>query len=426
MRTIVILGLMAGLIQAPAWALAPAPGSPERYELRVKLDPRRQTLDVTGTLTVRVPRPETRELTWMLNRQLEVKSLTGPLVASWTFDREGASTQVAGPLKVRFRRPVGPADRVQLRLRYQGALTRWPDHGANVLSPAWTELGRSAYWFPVSPEGTPFTFRLEVQGPPGYGLVSYGPLKPGPGPRTLEWNQAVTDLLLVAAPADSIHVWNPAPRVRLVVTDLTMPTATRLAQAMGRLMLSFRERLGPLDAGTLTLVQSRRQEGGPNAAPGFLVAAGLTEARLSEGFEDLIQQMALGAARTWWNKAPTDSWEDWLNVSLSEYSALVALRDTLGETPYQRRIEDKRRASVGLPPLWAFDHGAADAKPLMEAKGVILLAELEVFVGRDRFGAFCRALAARKTLSTAAFLDLLETHAGKAVREAFQRRIMTL
>ena len=422
-----ILGLVAGLLLAPGrvWA-APATGvgALDRYELRVKLDPPRQTLDVSGTLTVRVPRPGTQELTWLLNRQLEVKTLTGPLVASWTFDR--VPGREPGTLKVRFRRPVGPDDPVQFRVRYLGALTQWPEHGPNVLTPAWTELGRSVFWFPVRPEAPPFTFRLEVQCQPGYGLVSYGPLKPGPGLRTLEWNQPVTDLLLVAAPANQLHVWNPAPKVRLVVTDLAMASAARLAQDMGRLMLSFRERLGPAEAGALTLVQSRRQEGGSSAAPGFLVAAGLTEARLAEGLEELLQQLALSTARTWWNKAARASWEDWLNVSLSEYSALVALRDTVGETPYQRRIEAKRRASVGLPPLWQFDHSAPEAKPLMEAKGVILLAELEVFVGRDRFGAFCRTLAGRKTLTTAAFLDLLETHAGKAEREAFQRRIMTL
>ena len=419
-----ILGLMAGLILAPGRALA-APGPQERYELRVKLNPPRQTLEVSGTLTTCVSKAGTQELTWLLNRQLEVKALTGPLVASWAFDRVAGPGE-AGTLKVRFRRPLGPADQVQLRVRYQGAIAHWPEPGPSVLTPAWTELGRSVFWFPVRPEVTPFTFRLEVQCQPGYGLVSYGPLRQAQGLRILEWNQPVTDLLLVAAPADQLHIWNPAPRVRLVVTDLTLPSAARLARNMGSLMLSFRERLGPDQAGAMTLVQSRRQDGGPRAAPGFLVAAGLTEARLAEGFEDLLHQLALSTARTWWNKAAPDSWEDWLNVSLSEYSALVALRDTVGETSYQRRIEIKRRASVGLPPLWQFDHGAAGAKAIMEAKGVILLAELEVFVGREAFGTFCRELAARKTLTTVAFLDLLETRAGKTVREAFQRRIMTL
>jgi len=49
-----------------------------------------------------------------------------------------------------------------------------------------------------------------------------------------------------------------------------------------------------------------------------------------------------------------------------------------------------------------------------------------VFVGKDRFAAFCRDLAAQKVLRTSIFFDLLELRAGKPVREAFQRRIMTL
>jgi hypothetical protein len=278
----------------------------------------------------------------------------------------------------------------------------------------------------VRKDAEPFTFRLEVQCKPTYGLVSYGPLKPARGRRTLEWNQPVTDLLLVAAPSKRLQILNPSAQVRLVGTEPGGVNATRLAQAMGELMTSLRKRLGFPEAGAMTLVLSQRQDGGNTTGPGFLVVPGMTETGLAQGQEDLLQRLALNTARTWWNKAPATTWEDWLNVSFSEYSALVSLRDVAGEPSYQRRIEAKRRACVGLPPLWQFDRGGPNAQALMETKGVVLLAELEVFVGRNRFGAFCRELAAQKALRTSTFLDLLEARAGKAVREAFQRRIMTL
>lgn len=421
MRPFLLLGLLAGLIQLPGLAAGPIPA--DRYQLRLRLDPVGQHLAADALVSVRVTRAATTELTWLLNRQLAVQSLTGPQVASWTFNRD-PDPREAGTLKVRLRRPLGPADPLQFRIRYQGTVTRWPEHSAEVMTPAWTELGRALFWFPLRQDFQPFTFRLQVQCPPAYALLSLAPLKPAQGLRSLEWNEPVTDLLLIATPAEHLRVLSPAPRIRLAAAGLGEAPANHLAQAMAQLMASFRDRLNA--GAALTLVQSPRRDGGDSGGPGFRVLAGLTDARIGDGLEDLLQPLALDAARACWNKAPVTSWEDWLNVSFAEYSALVAVRDVLGEPSWQRRIEAKRRAAEGLPPLWQFERGSKDAQAIMETKGVVLLAELEVFVGRDRFRTFCRELAGQKGLSTAAFLDLLEASAGKPVREAFQRRIMSL
>ena len=406
----------AGVLAAPPQAQAPA----DRTELRVKLDPAAQTLAGEAALTVRIAHPGTSELTWLLNGQFDVTSLQGPLVAGWSFSK------TAGLLKVRFPKPLGPADRVQFRLRYQGALSRWPEHSPNAFAPAWTELGRSVSWYPVRQDRMPSTFRLTVLGKPGQGLVSFGPFKGGQGLRTLDWNQPGMDLVLCVAPADHLRVWNPVPRVRLVTLDLSEAAATRLGSALGQVMSALTLRLGPLEASSLTVVQSPRQDGGSYALPGFVVLTGLSDAQVSGGLEDILHQVALETAHAWWHGAPAGTWENWLNVSLSEFSALAVLRDVLGEPCFQRRIELKRRACEGLPPLWQFDPGSGQAQSLMENKGVVLLAELEVFVGRERFSALCRELADRKVSRTGAFLDLLEARAGKAVRESFQRRIMAL
>jgi hypothetical protein len=410
------------LLPLPCRAAAPAAlPARDHTELRVKLDPAAQTLDVNGTLTVRVTQPGTVDLTWQLNRQLEIRELMGPLVSDWAFNRDPAG---AGPglLKVRFRRPLGPADRVQFRLHYRGTLSRWPERSPNLVTAAWTELGRALAWYPLRPEGGPFTFSLQVTCPKDYALASYGPFLGG---RTLAWPHPVTDLVLVAAPRERLHTWTPAPRVRLVTTDLGALPAQRLAGAMAQVLAALQKRLGSREAASMTLIQGSRASGGPYARSGLLVLEGLSEAQVTEGSEDILHLLALETARAWWHAAPTATWENWLNEGFAEFSALVALRDALGEAVFQRRIEHKRRICVGLPPLWQFDPAAREAEAVMESKSVVLLAELEGFVGRERFGALVRACADRQVAGTLAFLDLLEAREGKAVRESFQRRIMS-
>ena len=412
--------LLAAFLLIPAAHAEPAPA--DRLDLRVKLDPPTQRLEVEAALTVRVPKAGTRELTWSLNRQFEVAELKGPLVADWTF------TPDTGLLKVHFLRPVGPAAPVRLRLRYKGIFSKGQEHASSIITPFWTELDRTLPWFPLRQDNAPFTFRLEVRCRPEYALASYGPFLGWQNARTLAWNHPVTDLIIVAARKDRMQIWNLAPRVRFVSMGLGEAEASRLATAMGKLVTVLQRRLGPRGTPLTTLIQSPRAEGS-NAAPpqpGLVVLEGLTYARIKDSLPEILQPLAVETARAWWCAAPVDSWEDWLNVSFADYSALTALRELLGEAAYQHSIELKRRACVGLPPLWEFDRNAAEAKPIMENKGVVLLAELEGFVGRERFEKFCRELAARKVTRTLQFLELLEAREGKSLREAFQRRLMSL
>jgi len=37
----------------------------------------------------------------------------------------------------------------------------------------------------------------------------------------------------------------------------------------------------------------------------------------------------------WWANAPVNSWEDWLNESFAEYSALMAVRELFGAERFE-------------------------------------------------------------------------------------------
>jgi len=401
----------------------------DRYELKVRLDPPAQRLEVEGVMTVRPRDGGALELVWFLNRQVEVLELKGPQVAGWEFNRGATAAQPpfqeAGLLKVRLRAPLAPGAALRFRLRYAGTLIRWPLGNPDRLGAPWTELGRSAFWYPCRWDGNPFTFRLEVRCPRDFALAGYGPFQGPEGRQTLEWSRPVEDLVLLAAPRNRLRI-TAAGGARVVSLDLAEPTAQRLAKATGELMDLMQERLGRLEGETLTVVQAPRPGGGTYARAGLLVLDGLDEPRLTAQYQEVLQRVAHEAAHAWWHFAPEDTWEDWLNESFAEYSALAALRELQGEAGYQRAIAAKRRACAGLPRLWEFPRNSNQAWSVMGNKGVVLLAELEELMGRDPFSAFCRELAARRVNQTARLMELLEARAGKGIREAFQRRIMSL
>ncbi len=72
---------------------------------------------------------------------------------------------------------------------------------------------------------------------------------------------------------------------------------------------------------------------------------------------DLLRYLAHEAAHFWWTLAPADTWEDWLNESFAEYSALLLIRDRFGEEEFRTRMDRKRESAEGTPPIWGFDRG---------------------------------------------------------------------
>jgi hypothetical protein len=119
-------------------------------------------------------------------------------------------------------------------------------------------------------------------------------------------------------------------------------------------------------------------------------------------------------ARAWWWEAPRDSWENWLNESFAEYSALLAVRERLGASVFERLIDQKRQHITGLPPLWYIQQAFVStpekqdlASGSINDQGTLLLHGLAERIGYTRFLDFCRAMLWSGVTTTRHLLDLL-------------------
>ena len=129
----------------------------------------------------------------------------------------------------------------------------------------------------------------------------------------------------------------------------------------------------------------------------------------------------------WWRIAATNSWEDWLNESFTEYSALLLLREALGEDEFQTRLSQERASIVGTAPIWGFDRSntltearRSEVEAILYNKGPLLLQELTERVGQSAFLAWCRALVSRNITTTEAALALLRDQEGPEVGQWFE------
>ena len=100
--------------------------------------------------------------------------------------------------------------------------------------------------------------------------------------------------------------------------------------------------------------------------------------------EYVLKNTAHEIGHFWWNKAPVESWHDWLNESFAEFSALQYIRHARGES-LCRLHRRYRKETRHIRPIWGIDRNDREAHLALYRKGSVLLADLLVRVGEEPF-----------------------------------------
>jgi len=109
------------------------------------------------------------------------------------------------------------------------------------------------------------------------------------------------------------------------------------------------------------------------------------------------------------------NWEDWLNESFAEYSALLILRELHSNEVFNSRIAIKINESENTPAIWGMSRNDPHAQEVLYSKGVVLLNELEQKIGSDNFFELCRLRIANQINTTSDLLNLLNEIGGKEI-----------
>jgi hypothetical protein len=195
-------------------------------------------------------------------------------------------------------------------------------------------------------------------------------------------------------------------------------TAQRLAEDVLDVMDTYVRWFGGEQPPSVSLIASLRERGGGYARPGAIVLSGLADDEFVDDRTDYVRFLSHEAAHLWWTGAATDSWEDWLNESFAEYSALLAVRERFGTGEFERRLELKRQRMANTPQLWEFARNdtSTEGKALLVQtilydKGPIFLHALAQRMGEESFLQLCRVMVENGVTSTSDFLELLEVRA---------------
>ncbi len=429
---LMLAGMAAAFVSVSGCRSASHDARSNRYTIRATLDPTHRFIRGDVLLRLRVPPDGADRLTFFLHHQLKVSSVTGPEVDGFDVspkpEEAAPFMPEADALVVKLGHRVKGGGITSVRFRYEGTVSTPPNGSANVVSPDWTEIGLYFPWYPCNPAYGDLTYDLMVNADPAYQLRSYGSYTREGEAWHFRCDRPTTDIVLTAARTmHSLEVSGAEASVWVHYSRIRRATALKIGKDLEWLLQLYRGWFGGAKAPKITVIESRRTRGGGYARPGLVVLAGIDDRSFAGEQDHFVRYLGHEGAHLWWHMAPAASWQDWLNESFAEYSALLAVRQRFGVDAFHARLAEKAARIDGLPPIWGLDRTGFEKAETVQAvlydKGPVLLYTLDKMIGRTQFLDLCRAMVARRVSDTQGFLTTLEQLEGPEVRTRFEEML---
>jgi hypothetical protein len=413
-------------------SLSPKPAT--YYQIHLDLNPHTHFLNVDLSLEMEAPFPGVTELIFYLHRQFKIDRIQCQNVAGFAFVPTPTGVPYfmpdSGILFIRLNEACKQNEQLHLNISYSGNITRFSSKSANVVGPNWVELGLFMPWFPYNPDYGLFSYKVEVSCPSEYRVVGAGKVTHAVKNHVIENDRPSNDIVIAAGGGIESREFREKECIVIMhSSSLSQETVNQMAGELVCAMKQFEVWYGGERCQDIALIESPRKNGGGYTRPGIIVLTELSDEGYTSRPESYLRYLAHEASHLWWSSANVHSWENWLNESFAEYSALLIVRKRYGETSFLNRLAEKAKASQGTDPIWGFSRTAAgsngEAENILYGKGPVLLNALSNQIGEEKFLSICQTMVAERVSNTLDWLDIVARTAGKDIARWVEDQLKT-
>ena len=379
---------------------SPAPGRPY-YDGTAEIDPATQRLSATWRITFVADSATAQDFTLLLNRGLQVSSLTGADVASHASVDSGGFNRVT----VRLAPGVQPGRAVGFAIAYAGVPLFGSD-SINGIRPAWIELGLDSFWHPVfSTFDQRLTSRLRIRAPRAWDLVASGSVTRTDEEIVITNGVPLLDVPFSAAPdlhertagtATVYHVGADSADVARVL----LTTATCAAYLNDRYSSQTR-----LPHAKIVLAP---RPGPGYARKNYVVISDVSAYPAAE----LDRYICHELAHFWSSRALSSGPDNWLNEGLAEFVAARFVRGQRGDSAYAAVVARWAEAANDPVAVWTPALTRRPGPRVSYRKAPHIMHRLEERVGSGVMDAILRRYMTESIASTPGFLSVVSEVAG--------------
>ncbi|MGL5716060.1 MAG: M1 family aminopeptidase [Paraclostridium sp.] len=319
-------------------------------------------------------------------------------------------------IKIQFKESLNFGENINLIFKYKGFVDIVNPYGINRITNEWVELGLYTPWFPLVDTLEPSLFNVKIMMDKDYEVVNS---KYEFDRFVLEQKIPFIDCTIISSRSFKI-IKNSIGNTYIYIyyVDEQHSNLAQKISEISKYIMKQYSSFGYVETEKLSIVIAQREDGGGYCRPNLVVVTPDDE------YKDEIEYFKFIAhelAHIWWNKGNVSSWEDWLNESFAEYSALIAIRDNFGEKYFNNIINIYKDEAKHLPPIKNIDRSDNNAYSVLYKKGSLVLNELEDKVGRDKFKEILATIHMNKIDTTDKLLDLLDSRFGKKLKEHIKK-----
>lgn len=303
-------------------------------------------------------------------------------------------------------------ENIDFTFKYSGYLDIISPDGVNRLTRNWIELGLYTPWFPLTNNFEQSLFNVSINIENGYEIIN----SKRQGDNLILYQKKPSfDCTILASKSFKCikSIVGEIPIEVYYTDDKYKNMAHQINEISTKAIKKYTE-FGNVETEKYSIVIAPRQYGGGYCRSGLIVVTPKDEL---EDKVDYFKFIAHELAHIWWNKSNTTSWEDWLNESFAEYSALIALRDNFKQEDFNKTINIYEEKSKGLPPIKNLSRDDENAYKVLYIKGALVLNKLENRIGEENFRELLLKIHMGKINTTEKFLDTLENICNKELME---------
>ncbi len=402
------------------------------YNINLNIDPQSQEIQVNGTLEFYLSHVSEDTLTFYLDRGMKITSLKlngEDIAVPDTINSDNIFMPLAKKIFIDISIVSQKEKLSTLAFSYNGKVSELPEMYANRIGTQWTEMGMYYPWFPFSIDQLRlFTYDISVEAPAQYEIFGLGSLEKKNGLTRISSSMPTSDIVVCLSEEVKTHTSEFGENeLKIFYQSFDNTMVQDIAESITMMMEQYNEWFGKKN-NDISLIESQRKIGGGYARTVGVVLSELDQEKYYSDIVRFERYFAHEFAHLWWYKADVSTWEDWINESFAEYSALMFIRKKHGQEVFKNIIERMEKAMEDTPPVWDFDRMGEDHRVVQKVlynKGPVLLFELEQIIGHKEFVNFCSELITNNIRTTSELLKLLETTKGQDVSENFEKMLKT-
>jgi len=392
------------------------------YNIFLEIIPQNQSIKVQANIKSSIDPECIDSLAFYLHKEFSIKKIKSNVKVSYNFRIDESSPYFwmkdARPLWIKLEN--NKEENIDIQIVYQGSIKDLNWKTTNMITESWIELGNYSAWFPYNPDYGKFISNVKLTIDPSYKVTGMGIIQKIGKKWEIQQLKPTNDIVIIASKnLKTYYDENNSKSIRLDYVTFNEQNANETIKNVKFIVKQYNNWFKTSTDVKFTIV----------IVPPFSSRGSYQR----ENFMALLQPepganisfslLAHEIAHEWWNGAPTDNFENWLNESFAEYASLMAIREKFGVDRFEEWIQYKEFRSRGASQILQANTNIRVQTSTLYDKGPLILYKLENLIGKKLFLKFLSELLKQNIKSTDDLLNLLEEIMSKEIRIYFENEL---